>query len=577
MSKTVTNIRNRLETIATKLRLLPAARLLSEPFRRWNRHQQFLQFKRRYGNVLRYRLNALKQEGKRALVFNFWNPAGDVSLGLTKSLELAGFEPIVLLRHEERHFLEYYKLAAIKEVAFWNESIEPADLAAAKKIVAQFQSIDELFSYEYAGARVGKYAVSTALRRLRLPNLDLQSAQDRQILEKYLGSSIAAVNEAQRILLKFQPDLLLIIDPVYTPAGELFDVFIANDIATIIVEPGHKSNTLLIKRYTSATRDEHPASLSSETWQLLYEMEWTNVHREQLEKELKSSYASGDWYPVVWGKSSNEHLLGDDEIRTRLGLDQSKKTAFIFPHIVWDASFSWGKNLFDSYEEWFIKAVEAACMNDQVNWVIKIHPANVGKSELDGFRGEAAEVVALRKHIDRLPPHVFLIPADSDISTFSLYGLMDYCLTVRGTVGIEAARLGIPVLTAGTGRYDRRGFTIDSDSCEEYLNKLARIQEIPRLSPAQRELAERFAYGIFVLRILPLQSVILEYRNGGILKKGFTEAKINIKTKDEWYSAPDLRAISQWLNRLNQTDFISSPPMYQIAERVQQGVLRSPT
>jgi hypothetical protein len=54
---------------------------------------------------------------------------------------------------------------------------------------------------------------------------------------------------------------------------------------------------------------------------------------------------------------------------------------------------------------------------------------------------------------------------------------MDYCLTVHGTAGIEAARLGITVLTTGTGRYDRRGFTSDSDSREEYLAKPARIQE----------------------------------------------------------------------------------------------------
>ena len=74
---------------------------------------------------------------------------------------------------------------------------------------------------------------------------------------------------------------------------------------------------------------------------------------------------------------------------------------------------------------------------------------------------EPAEVIALRRHIKELPPHVFFIPAESPISTFSFFGVMDYCLTVRGTIGIEAARMGIPVLTAGTGRYDRKGFTIN--------------------------------------------------------------------------------------------------------------------
>ncbi len=83
---------------------------------------------------------------------------------------------------------------------------------------------------------------------------------------------------------------------------------------------------------------------------------------------------------------------------------------------------------------------------------------------------------------------------------FSLFGVMDYCLTVRGTAGIEAARLGVPVLTAGPARYSGLGFTIDSASRAEYLARVARIQDTPPLSDEQRELAERFAYGLFVLR-----------------------------------------------------------------------------
>ena len=77
---------------------------------------------------------------------------------------------------------------------------------------------------------------------------------------------------------------------------------------------------------------------------------------------------------------------------------------------------------------------------------------------------------------------------------------MDYCLTVRGTIGIEAASFGIRVLTAGTGRYDHRGFTTDSETRETYLARIAAIETLPRLSAAEQELAERFAYGAFMLR-----------------------------------------------------------------------------
>jgi hypothetical protein len=89
-------------------------------------------------------------------------------------------------------------------------------------------------------------------------------------------------------------------------------------------------------------------------------------------------------------------------------------------------------------------------------------------------------------------------------------------VTVRGTIGIEPALFGIPVITAGTGGYDRRGFTTDSTSREEYLRRLATLASSPRLSPEQTELAERYAYGTFFGRPLTLVGASLEYaRDGG--------------------------------------------------------------
>jgi hypothetical protein len=241
-------------------------------------------------------------------------------------------------------------------------------------------------------------------------------------------------------------------------------------------------------------------------------------------------------------------------VNRELGLDPTKKTAFIFPHILWDASLNRGVDLFRDYEEWLIETVRTACANDRVNWVVKIHPAHIGKAVKEGFDGEPAEVLVLQKHIGALPPHVFFIPANSPISTLSLFAVMDYCLTVRGTVGIEAAKLGIPVLTAGTGRYDRKGFTIDSETREEFLEKVAHLEEIPRLSAAQQELAERFAYGLFVLRPLPLTTITLDYHDP---KTFIGDYRINIETKEDWYNATDLKAFARWVADSNHADYLA--------------------
>ena len=60
----------------------------------------------------------------------------------------------------------------------------------------------------------------------------------------------------------------------------------------------------------------------------------------------------------------------------------------------------------------------------------------------------------------RWSPHSHRAPY-SEISTRSIFGVTDYGITIRGSVGFELPCFGVPVLTAGTGFYSGRGFTID--------------------------------------------------------------------------------------------------------------------
>ena len=176
----------------------------------------------------------------------------------------------------------------------------------------------------------------------------------------------------------------------------------------------------------------------------------------------------------------------------------------------------WGVDLFKDYEEWFLQTVKAAYLNDQLNWIIKVHPANLVKDRRDGVKSDPSEITALREHLGDMPDHVAVIPADSDVTTLSLFGATDYCLTVRGTVGIEAALMGNAVLTAGTGRYDRHGFTYDFDSKEDFLEALEALHDLDLPSDEMQEKAARFGYGIFLCRPVNLKVFDLRFKQDDI-------------------------------------------------------------
>jgi len=158
--------------------------------------QRFLEFKRQYGNVLRHRLNNANHEQKIALVSSPDSLEVEMVLGLIKALELAGFTPVVLLPYGGKLLYKYFRMAGVKNVHFWRDLAASPDFISAEAVLERFQSVQELLKFEYSGTRVGRLAMSTALRRLKLGSLELRTAQDRKILVEYLASAMAYAEAA---------------------------------------------------------------------------------------------------------------------------------------------------------------------------------------------------------------------------------------------------------------------------------------------------------------------------------------------------------------------------------------------
>ena len=534
-------------------RIKYAGRLVINPqFRRLQRiaWSEYFTWRRDHGPTLRPRLSPAATPTRRALIVAKGTVHGaQIELGLLKGLELAGFTPVVLT---DRTLEKFYRLAGVSTFIRWEDFAAAEPAAAAWELVSRARTIDDLLNVEHAGARVGKFALSTTFRSLRVGRLDFSQDETRRTLSAHLSAGMARASSAHGILDHAAPDVALFMGNRYTGQGELMDVCLERGIDVLTWFDAHRSSSLMLKRYRISNRDRHHGSISDETWATLQQMPWTATTDEALRRELHDNYAAGDWYSRG-GTQVDKSIVAAATLRTRLSLDPARKTAVIFPHIVWDATLFWGTDLFPNYEDWLVETVRAACGNPRVNWIIKIHPAHVAKSAMERYDGEPAELVALRERVGPLPPHVSVIPPDTDVNTFSLFAIMDYCLTVRGTIGIEAASFGARVLTAGTGRYDHRGFTEDSATRDQYLALVSTIESLAPLSAAERALAQRFAYGAFVLRPLPLTTLSIEHARD---REATTRIRLNADSADELRRAPDLRAFADWAADGTQEDFL---------------------
>ena len=130
-------------------------------------------------------------------------------------------------------------------------------------------------------------------------------------------------------------------------------------------------------------------------------------------------------------------------------------------------------------------------------------------------------------------------------------------MTIRGSVGFELPCLGKPALTAGTGFYSGRGFTIDSDTREEYLSRLARIEEAEAPTAEQMELARKHAYGLFRLRQTHFTSYRSVYKPVERVDDP-SEASIEVRvgSADELARAQDLRRLGDWAVDTRELDYL---------------------
>lgn len=464
-----------------------------------------------------------------------------VEIALAKASQLSGLTPTVLSAGDEVTD-RYYSWAGLPVI---NDEVAatPGEGRRAAEALADIHSFQDLIGFRVDGASSGRYAASTCLRAMRRGRIDPRDPTVRGRLADALARSIAASRRAERILRAQDPALVLFCDRGYTPAAELFELALKQGRDVVTWNAGHRSDLLVLKRYRQENADDHPSSLGRATWERARSAAWNPALRETVQKEFSEGYASGDWYAEV-GTQFEKRMSAADALRARLGIAPGRKVAGIFPHILWDGTFFWGVDVFRDYEDWFVQTVKAAVANPRLDWVVRAHPANIVKDARDGFRGEPAELAAIRKHVGELPPHVRLIRPEDDVSTLSLLAVLDYCLTVRGTVGIEAAALGVRTLTAGTGRFDRHGFTLDASTPDEHLATLANLQDVPPMAPRERELAEAFAYALFCRRPFHARSFSLRYERDA---RATPVAAIRARSAEEWKTAADVRSLVSWL------------------------------
>lgn len=129
---------------------------------------------------------------------------------------------------------------------------------------------------------------------------------------------------------------------------------------------------------------------------------------------------------------------------------------------------------FEDQAEWLRFLYRYAAARDDLQLVVRIHPRE-DSNKRDGRR--SAHFSRLAATADELPANARLIMPQDDVSSYDLLEMSDLVLISWSTIGIEAARMGLPVLAAfqGFAPCPTGDFIQEAPTLEEYRTLLDRM------------------------------------------------------------------------------------------------------
>lgn len=170
--------------------------------------------------------------------------------------------------------------------------------------------------------------------------------------------------------------------------------------------------------------------------------------------------------------------IGDrDCARLTLSGQTKRPVAIVYGHVWYDFPHTFAMTNFTDFLDWINVTIERIGSVDDVVWLLKPHPT---EKWYGGFN--------LARVASQLPAHVRLLPIETEAQT--ALRAADAVVTVHGTIGMEAAACGLPVLLADRSHFSNWGIAHTARDREDYLRRLGEIVSLPAPLEAARRRAE---------------------------------------------------------------------------------------
>lgn len=382
----------------------------------------------------------------------------------------------------------------------YRDYVADGEIAAALSRVSGW-SVDESFSFEEQGLKLGEQVRASAMRFFGKAVLDTEPVELLQATaRRYAAGALVAARVAQRVIESIEPDVVVSHHGVYVPQGILGEVARDQGVRVVNWGPSYRAGTVIYSHGDTYHRTfvDEPV----EVWEdrrLSAEDE-----RELMDYLAQRRVGKGDWSWVTPDAALRPELQGRDELIRALQLDPTRPIIGLLTNVLWDAQLYYEGHAFENMLDWLWATLDHFVAHPELQLIVRVHPHEVKAGNRQPVEPE------LRLRYPNLPANIKVIAYDHPFNTYALMSLCRAVLIYGTKTGVELAPLGIPVVVAADAWIRNKGLTLDASTREEYEQILERLEEIEPLDDETVERARRFAHHYFFRRMIPLRAIETE-------------------------------------------------------------------
>lgn len=384
-------------------------------------------------------------------------------------------------------------------VSYYSEFISEDERANIRNLAVTIPS-EDIRAYTANGLALGEHAIAGALRFFACGNLP-KTAQADQVLRRYFEAALITERVMTRYCAEFAPEVAVFHHGIYVPQGIIGEVCRAKDVRVANWQVGYRKKTFIFSHH-----ETYHHTLLAEP-----EANWKNFGWNEALKDETLSYLKSRWYGTndwIWFHDQPKHNA--EMIMKETGIDLSRPTISLLTNVFWDAQLHYKANAFRDMLEWLVQTIEYFRGRPDLQLAIRIHPAEV-RGAIPSRQPLADEI---KKAFPELPENIFVIPPESQVSTYVLCESSDSVIIYGTKTGVELTAMGIPVIVAGEAWIRNKGLTRDATSPSSYFAILDQLPLGRRLDAETVDLGRKYAFHFFFRRFIPISH--MEPGSGGI-------------------------------------------------------------